>query len=129
MNFDKFRRINDEKMNLREMKDATVVLEYKNESCGDDYVLYLKLNKDQIEDASFTTTGCGFGLASLAIACEKARGKTIEEAAKITPEDIEAYIDGFPPRRKRYPQTAVEVLRKALKKARLSSAQLVQGMG
>lgn len=118
MDFDKYRKINDEKMNIREMEDADVVFHYKNESCGDDYQVFLKTESDRVTDASFTTTGCGFGLASLAIATELIKGKTLDEAEKITPEQIEAYIDGFPPRRRRYPETGAEVIRLAIGKAR-----------
>lgn len=118
MDFDKYRKINDEKMNLREMEDADVVFHYKNDSCGDDYQIFLKTAGNRIVDASFTTTGCGFGLASLAIATELIKEKTFDEAEKLTPDQIEAYIDGFPPRRKRYPQTGVEVIRLAIAKAR-----------
>lgn len=118
MNFEKFRQINDEKLNLKEMDDANIVTEYKNEACGDDYKLFLKVQEGKIVDASFTTTGCGFGLAALAITCERARGRMLEEAAALTPEEIENYIEGFPPKRKRYPETALEVLKLGIEKAK-----------
>jgi NifU-like protein involved in Fe-S cluster formation len=114
MNFDKYRQLNDEKINFRDMDDATVVSNYRNQGCGDGYRIFLKVDDGRIVDASYTTTGCGFGLASLALVTELARGKTIEEAEAITTDDIEAGLDGFPPRRKNYPVSALEAFQRAL---------------
>jgi NifU-like protein involved in Fe-S cluster formation len=115
MNFDKFNQLQADKPNLREMADATAIGDYKNSGCGDAYRIYLKVNpKGVIEDASFTTTGCGFGLAALALCCEAAKGKTLEEAGRLTAEEIEKGVDGFPDRRKNYPASALEALQVAL---------------
>ncbi len=122
MNFEKFNKIQATKMNLREMADATAVGDYRNAGCGDHYRIFLKLDdrggQKVIEDATFTTTGCGFGIAALALACEAAKGKTLEEAARLTTDEIEAGVDGFPPKRKNYPQSALEALQVALENFR-----------
>ncbi|MCC6741180.1 MAG: pentapeptide repeat-containing protein [Planctomycetia bacterium] len=123
MNFDKFNRIQADKPNLREMADATAVGEYRNSGCGDAYRIFLKVNAGGvIEDASFTTTGCGFGLAALALCCEAAKGKTLDEAARLTAEDIERGVDGFPERRKNYPASALEAFHVALANQRNGGA-------
>lgn len=114
MNFETYQKINDEKMNFREMDDADVASNYRNQGCGDGYRIYLKVEGEQIVDASYTTTGCGFGLASLALVTQLAKGKTLEQASRITTEDIEAGLDGFPPRRKNYPVAALEAFQQAL---------------
>ena len=117
MDFERFKKINDERMNYREMEDATVVSSYRNVGCGDGYRLYLKIDEQDPErrvvDASYTTTGCGFGLAALAMATEWAKGRTLEEVERITAGDIEAMFE-FPERRKNYPESAVESMRKAM---------------
>ena len=115
MDFAKYKEINDERMNYREMEDATVVSSYRNTGCGDGYCLYLKIEgaEQTITDASYTTTGCGFGLTALAMATEWARGKTLKQAEAITSEDIEGLFE-FPERRKNYPASAVEAMRKAV---------------
>lgn len=113
MDFALFKKINDERMNYREMEDATVVSSYRNVGCGDGYRIYLKIEDNQIIDASYTTTGCGFGVVALAMATEIAKGKTIEEAEQLTEEDIEKAFE-FPERRKNYPQSAIAALRLAL---------------
>lgn len=113
MDFERYKQINDQRLNYREMEDATVVSNYRNTGCGDGYRIYLKIEEDRIVDASYTTTGCGFGIVALAMACEAAKGKTIEEVKKLTIEDIEKYFE-FPERRKNYPQSALQALHKAI---------------
>lgn len=115
MNFELYQRINDTKMNFREMEDATVVSNYRNQGCGDGYRIFLKVEDRTIRDASYTTTGCGFGLAALAIVTELAKGKTLDEAERLTTDDINAGLDGFPPRRQNYPISALEAFHQALK--------------
>lgn len=114
MNFERYREINDQKINFREMDEADVVSNYRNQGCGDGYRIYLRIEDGVIVDASYTTTGCGFGLAALAIVCDVAKGKTLEEARSITTDDINAGLDGFPPRRQNYPESALEAFRQAL---------------
>lgn len=116
MDFERFKKINDDRQNYREMEDATVVSSYRNVGCGDGYRVYLKIDEStpehRILDASYTTTGCGFGMVALAMATEWAKGRTIEEAAQIRGTDIEEMFL-FPERRKNYPDSAAEALRKA----------------
>ncbi len=114
MDFQRFKEINDTRLNYREMEDATVVSSYRNIGCGDGYRIYLKIENDRIIDASYTTTGCGFGVVALAMATEIAKGKTISEAENLTPEDIEKAF-AFPERRKNYPESAILALKQALK--------------
>lgn len=114
MNFEKYQAINDQKINFREMEEASVVSNYRNQGCGDGYRVFLKIDHGKITDASYTTTGCGFGLAALAIVTELAKGKTVDEAKSINTDDINAGLDGFPPRRQNYPQSALEAFQRAL---------------
>jgi NifU-like protein involved in Fe-S cluster formation len=115
MDFQKFKEINDSRMNYREMEDATVVSNYRNVGCGDGYRIYLKINeKNEITDASYTTTGCGFGITALAMATEIAKDKTVEEVKSLTTEDIEKMFE-FPERRKNYPESAIQALKQAIK--------------
>jgi uncharacterized protein YjbI with pentapeptide repeats len=114
MDFERFKQINDDRLNYREMEGASVVSSYRNLGCGDGYRIYLKFDElENITDASYTTTGCGFGLAALAIATEWVKGKSFAEAQNISVENLEAMFE-FPPRRKNYPESAVEAMQKAL---------------
>lgn len=114
MNFDKFNALVEGRKNYGELESPSVVSEYKNIGCGDGYRIFLKTENDVITHASYTTTGCSFSLASLAIICELAKGKTLAEAQKITPEMMESFIDGYPERRKNYAITAIQALNKAI---------------
>ena len=104
MDFDEFKAINDERRNVGIMSNPMTIGKFKNESCGDDYAIYIKIEGDRIADSSFTTAGCGFGLAAFSLAADWIRGKTPDEAERISEGDIEAGIGGFPERRRCYPQ-------------------------
>ena len=122
MDFERFKKINDEKMNRREMADATVVSKYRNQGCGDGYCIYLKVEDGVVRDASYTTEGCGFGLVALAMITELVKGKSVEEAGKITPEDIDRAFT-FPDRRKNYLTSAWEAMQGALKAYQAKQAE------
>lgn len=118
MDFDRYKKMNDEKENSRVIDDATVSHVYRNGACGDGYNIFLKLDENGvIEDASYTTTGCGFGLAALAVLTKLVKGKTLDEAAKVGPAEIEADFQ-FPEKRRNYPVTATEAMAETLALAR-----------
>ncbi|HTB23169.1 MAG TPA: iron-sulfur cluster assembly scaffold protein [bacterium] len=118
MDFERYKKMNDEKENYREMEGATVDHVYHNDACGDGYHIFLKVSpQGLIEDASYTTTGCGFGLAALAVVTKLVKGKTLAEAEGVGPADIEADFE-FPEKRRNYPVTAVEAMRQTLAQAR-----------
>lgn len=123
MDFNRYKEINDERLNFREIEDASVVSSYQNTGCGDDYRIFLNIDEnEQILDASYTTTGCGFGIVALAMATEIAKSKTLVMAEKLTADDIEKAF-AFPERRKTYPQTAIAALQKAIRDYRAKQAQ------
>ena len=72
----------------REMKDADAVGEVGNVRCGDIMRVYIKVKKDKISEISFMTYGCVAAIASSDYLCEIAKGKTLEQAKKITSKDV-----------------------------------------
>lgn len=97
------------------MENATASGEYFSDSCGDMYNFFLKVGPGAvIEDISYFTTGCGFGTATCSLVVELAKGKTIDEAAALSTAEIEALLDGYPEKKKDYPERALEALHVAL---------------
>ena len=77
--------------NVGEIEDADAVAEVGNITCGDALKIYLKLDAEgKIAEAKFKTFGCASAIASSSALTELVKGKTLEEAARITNKDIVA---------------------------------------
>ena len=83
--------------NVGELTDANAVGEVGNEKCGDIMKMYLKINNGVIDDVKFKTFGCGAAVATSSMATELIKGKTIEEALKLTNKAVAEALDGLPP--------------------------------
>lgn len=68
------------KKNKRHLDSATVVMDGKNPSCGDEIQLELKVENGIIEDGSFTGVGCAISQASTSLMIDLVKGKKVEEA-------------------------------------------------
>ncbi|WP_278244304.1 Fe-S cluster assembly scaffold protein NifU [Caldisalinibacter kiritimatiensis] len=83
--------------NVGEIKDADGIGEVGNPQCGDIMKMYLKIEDNVIVDVKFKTFGCGSAIASSSMATEMIKGKTIEEAMKVTNKAVTEALDGLPP--------------------------------
>lgn len=83
--------------NMGEMTDANAIGEVGNPACGDVMRLYLKIEKGVILDAKFKTFGCGAAIATSSMMTEMVKGKTLEEAKKISNQAVAEALDGLPP--------------------------------
>ena len=83
--------------NVGEIENADGVGEVGNPQCGDIMKIYLKIDDDIITDVKFKTFGCGSAIASSSMATELIKGKSIEEAMKVSNKAVTESLDGLPP--------------------------------
>ncbi len=83
--------------NMGEIEDADGVGTVGNPVCGDMMTIYIKVKDNRIADIRFKTFGCGAAIATSSMITELARGKTLEEAMKITRANVADSLGGLPP--------------------------------
>ena len=83
--------------NVGELENANAIGEVGNLKCGDIMKIYMKIEDDVIKDVSFKTFGCGAAVATSSMATEMVKGKTIDEALKITNKMVADSLGGLPP--------------------------------
>jgi len=101
--------------NVGEIPDADGVGKVGNPQCGDVMWLYIKVKDDIITDIKFKTFGCGAAIATSSMITELARGKTLEEAKKITRQDVASELGGLPPVKMHCSNLAADALKEAIK--------------
>lgn len=86
--------------------------------CGDTIEMYLSIKDGKISDIKFMTDGCGPTIACASYVTRTARKKTIEEALRIKPEDVDKYFGGLPEEHKHCAILSVVTLGAAIGKYR-----------
>ncbi len=84
-------------------------------NCGDIMELYIKVKDNKIVDAKFKTFGCGAAIATSSMVTEMVKGKTIEEALKISNRAVAEALDGLPPIKMHCSALAEDALKAAIK--------------
>jgi nitrogen fixation NifU-like protein len=105
--------------NMGEMKDADGIGTVGNPVCGDVMKLFIKVKKvkgkEIIKDIKFQTFGCVAAIATSSVMTEIAKGKTLEEAQKLSREDIAKALGGLPAIKLHCSVLVVDALKAAIK--------------
>lgn len=100
--------------NVGELKDADGIGRVGNAVCGDIMSVFIKVKNNLITDIKFQTMGCGAAIATSSIITELAKGKTIEDALKITRQDVADALGGLPPIKMHCSNLAADALHEAI---------------
>ena len=82
--------------NVGEIENADGVGEVGNAKCGDIMKMYIKVDDGIISDVKFKTFGCGAAVATPSMATELIKGKSIDDALKLTNKAVVEALDGLP---------------------------------
>ena len=86
--------------------------------CGDTIEMYLSIKDEKISDIKFITDGCGFTIVCTSYVTRRVKGRSIEGALQIKPEDVDKYFEGLPEENKHCAKLAVMTLEAAIGKYR-----------
>jgi len=100
--------------NVGEIPDADGVGTVGNPVCGDLMTIYIKVKDNRLTDIKFKTFGCGSAIATSSMITEMAKGKTLEEALKITRANVADSLGGLPPVKMHCSNLAADALHAAI---------------
>ena len=100
--------------NVGEIENPDGVGEEGNPVCGDMMTFYIKVDNNHLSDVKFKTFGCGAPIAVSSIVSEMAKGKTLEEARKITPALVAEELEGLPKNKYHCSNLGAQALNKAI---------------
>ena len=100
--------------NVGEVDNPDGVGEEGNPTCGDAMKITIKVEDGIIKDIKFKTFGCGAAIAVSSMVTEMAKGKTIDEALKITKESVANELEGLPPQKMHCSNLGADALHKAI---------------
>ncbi len=116
--------------NLGELKKPDAIGLFGNPTCGDVMKIYLKISKNQqgkeiIKDIKFQTMGCAAAISTSSMITELAKGKTLEQAKKISNKDVADSLKGLPPIKMHCSNLAADCLKKAIEDWETKTSKLV----
>ncbi len=104
--------------NVGEIEAPDGIGEVGNPICGDMMTFYIKVKDDRIDDVKFKTFGCGAAIAVSSMVTEMAKGKTLDEVMKFTPELVAGELGGLPKAKFHCSNLGAQALHKAIKNYR-----------
>lgn len=112
--------------NVGELANANGIGTVGSAACGDIMKMYILVENDVIQDVRFKTFGCGAAIATSSMATEMVRGKTLDEALKVTNKAVMEALDGLPPQKVHCSVLAEEAIRAAIEDYRKNHPQVRQ---
>lgn len=100
--------------NMGEMDDANAVGTVGNATCGDIMKIYMKIEDNIVKDVSFQTFGCTAAIATSSVATSMIKGKTVDEALKLTNAEVVEKLGGLPPQKLHCSVLAEEAIKAAV---------------
>ena len=104
--------------NVGELEDHNGIGEAGELVCGDMTTFMIKVKNDRIEDVCFRTFGCGAAIAVSSMTSEMAKGKTLDEAMKITNSMVADQLEGLPSDKMHCSNLGADALHKAIENYR-----------
>ena len=101
--------------NVGKIDDADGIGEVGNAKCGDIMRMYIKVKDGIITDCKFNTFGCGSAIATSSMATELIKGKSVEDALKLSNQAVVEALDGLPVQKIHCSVLAEEAVRAAVK--------------
>ena len=95
-----------------------------NPVCGDLMKMYIKVEDDKIADIKFQTFGCGSAIATSSMITEMVKGKTLDEALKVTRQDVADELEGLPPIKMHCSNLAADALHEAIKNYKIQKGEI-----
>ncbi|MFH0861169.1 MAG: Fe-S cluster assembly scaffold protein NifU [Candidatus Altiarchaeota archaeon] len=108
--------------NVGEIENADGIGEVGNPVCGDMMTLYIRVKDDKIEDIKFKTFGCAAAIATSSMITDLAKGKTLDDAMKISKKDVADALEGLPPIKMHCSNLAADALKAAIEDYRKKQA-------
>jgi len=100
--------------NTGEMPDPDGIGQVGNPACGDVMRLYIKVVDDRLIDVKCQTFGCAAAIACASAASEMVMGQSLEEAARLTRDQVAAYLNGLPEEKITCSNLAPDAIRAAI---------------
>jgi nitrogen fixation NifU-like protein len=86
-----------------------------NPACGDVMKIYISVEDDKIRDIKFETMGCAAAIAVSSAMTEIVKGKSLDEADKITKDEVVEYLGGLPRMKIHCSALGIDALKEAIK--------------
>ena len=100
--------------NVGKLENPDGVAKEGNPICGDVMELAIKVKDNRIKEAKFQTFGCCAAIATSSMRTEMVKGKTLEEAEKISKKAVAEALDGLPPAKMHCSNLAADALHGAI---------------